>query len=364
MAQTNTSADINSDPRLRHQGHESQHASMMLILIFSAIFIQVAVLYARKYHPKTFHFISFIGLWLIPFGICLSATVRGGRDNPAADYTRFLLIWSGFTLGQAVLITKKILGEQPMQPTTPRLIYRWFQRIYQLCYAIGIVGYVSLIADFFGLWVLLPAPAGAEDPTKPNIIQHGDHTHTRIEHLRNPWLFETGVILMFYGVYFGLLARDLIEILSERMAVSIGFYTPEGLPNRHLRGNICALCGDPVNTASTTAPSSPTSPNGYYQDVLSPAEQTSLALLIPATRLPCTHHFHLPCLKGWLLIGKKSTCPYCKEKVDTTKWLGSNPWDTQQKVYLALLDWVRWFLIWQPVVLFTARVMFDVFGLD
>lgn len=50
-----------------------------------------------------------------------------------------------------------------------------------------------------------------------------------------------------YGVYFGMLARDSIDLLSAHMAASVGYYVKDGgLPNKHLRAGVCALCGDAV----------------------------------------------------------------------------------------------------------------------
>ncbi len=36
--------------------------------------------------------------------------------------------------------------------------------------------------------------------------------------------------------------------------------------------------------------------------------------------------FHEFCIRGWCIVGKKQTCPYCKEKVDL-KRLFPNPWE-------------------------------------
>jgi hypothetical protein len=33
-------------------------------------------------------------------------------------------------------------------------------------------------------------------------------------------------------------------------------------------------------------------------------------------RLSCGHEFHEFCIRGWCIVGKKQTCPYCHEKVD------------------------------------------------
>lgn len=40
-------------------------------------------------------------------------------------------------------------------------------------------------------------------------------------------------------------------------------------------------------------------------------------------RLPCEHTFHEFCLRGWLIVGKKQTCPFCREKVDLRRMFPS-----------------------------------------
>lgn len=35
--------------------------------------------------------------------------------------------------------------------------------------------------------------------------------------------------------------------------------------------------------------------------------------------------FHEFCIRGWCIVGKKQTCPYCKEKVDL-KRMFRNPY--------------------------------------
>ena len=41
-----------------------------------------------------------------------------------------------------------------------------------------------------------------------------------------------GILLLFYAVYYGVMARDLAEICAEKMASGIGYYTPSGIPSR------------------------------------------------------------------------------------------------------------------------------------
>ncbi len=43
------------------------------------------------------------------------------------------------------------------------------------------------------------------------------------------------------------------------------------------------------------------------------------------------NRFHEFCIRGWCIVGKKQTCPYCKEKVDL-KRLFPNPWEVCEKI--------------------------------
>ena len=44
--------------------------------------------------------------------------------------------------------------------------------------------------------------------------------------------------------------------------------------------------------------------------------------------------FHEFCIRGWCIVGKKQTCPYCKEKVDL-KRLFPNPWEVRRVLFSA-----------------------------
>lgn len=39
----------------------------------------------------------------------------------------------------------------------------------------------------------------------------------------------------------------------------------------------------------------------------------------PVIELGCKHKYHEFCIKGWTIVGKKDTCPACKEKVSQAK---------------------------------------------
>jgi hypothetical protein len=56
---------------------------------------------------------------------------------------------------------------------------------------------------------------------------------------------NSAIMLVFYGLYYGVLSRDFAEICSSRMASSIGFYSEDhDLPKKQLDKAICAICGD------------------------------------------------------------------------------------------------------------------------
>lgn len=75
-------------------------------------------------------------------------------------------------------------------------VYTWFVLVYKISYGLGIVGYVAIMGTLFGLNVLFAL--------KPSTSM------------------DFGVLTIFYGLYFGVVARDFAEVLSETMAARIG----------------------------------------------------------------------------------------------------------------------------------------------
>lgn len=71
-----------------------------------------------------------------------------------------------------------------------------------------------------------------------------------------------------------------------------------------LRDDTCSICGD---TVSSLEPGIDHEEARLRGQVL--AGENHL-------QLNCGHTFHSSCLYGWCMIGKKDTCPYCKERLD------------------------------------------------
>eukprot|EP00069_Balaena_mysticetus_P000628 bmy_03660T0 len=74
------------------------------------------------------------------------------------------------------------------------------------------------------------------------------------------------------------------------------------MPTKHLSDSVCAVCGQQI-----------------FVDV------SEEGIIENTYRLSCNHVFHEFCIRGWCIVGKKQTCPYCKEKVDL-KRMFSNPY--------------------------------------
>lgn len=57
---------------------------------------------------------------------------------------------------------------------------------------------------------------------------------------------------------------------------------------------------------------------------------------------PSFFRFHEFCIRGWCIVGKKQTCPYCKEKVDLKRMFPSPyPFCELNLVYMSCVIW-KW----------------------
>lgn len=54
-------------------------------------------------------------------------------------------------------------------------------------------------------------------------------------------------------------------------------------------------------------------------------KQTAPSTSVTEASLTRCVSFHEFCIRGWCIVGKKQTCPYCKEKVDLKRMI-SNPY--------------------------------------
>ncbi|ETE57965.1 RING finger protein [Ophiophagus hannah] len=245
--------------------------------------------------------VTLFQMWVVP----LYFTVK-------LHWWRFLGIWVFFSAITAFVTFRAT--RKPLVQTTPRLVYKWFLLIYKISYATGIVGYMAVMFTLFGLNLLFRI--------KP---EDG---------------MDFGISLLFYGLYYGVLERDFAEMCADYMASTIGFYSASGMPTKHLSDSVCAVCGQQI-----------------FVDV------NEEGIIENTYRLSCNHVFHEFCIRGWCIVGKKQTCPYCKEKVDL-KRMFSNPWERPHVMYGQLLDWLSYLVAWQPVIIGLVQGINYVLGLE
>nr|XP_008990828.2 RING finger protein 175 isoform X3 [Callithrix jacchus] len=104
---------------------------------------------------------------------------------------------------------------------------------------------------------------------------------------------DFGIVFLFYGLYYGVMGRDFAEICSDYMASTIGFYSVSGMPTRSLSDNICAVCGQKIIV-----------------------ELDEEGLIENTYQLSCNH-----------------------------------VWERTHFLYGQILDWLRYLVAWQPVVI-------------
>nr|CAB3265623.1 RING finger protein 121 [Phallusia mammillata] len=273
----------------KHIGHETMHLEMVLILITTLVASQIALVQWKNRHPKSYNAVTLLGMWFVPF-----------LFSSRMLWWRFLTIWTFYTIVTTFVVLKA--RRRPLSGNTPRLVYKWFLVLFQVSYAVGVVGYICIMFTVFGLNMLFL--------------------------IRPETAMDFSVLLLFYGLYYGVMSRDFAEICSEMMASTIGYYTKSGIPTKTLKDGVCAVCG---------------------QELVLPLDEHDTTVE-KVYKLSCYHTFHDYCIRGWCIVGKKQTCPYCKEKVDL-KRMFTSPWERPHLLYGQLLDWIRYLVAWQPVII-------------
>lgn len=285
-----------------HAGHGAMHAEMLLILMATMICCQILLVLWKKHYFGSYQAVTLFGMWLIPVIFAFYI-----------ELVRFLVCWMIFTC--CTIYVTFLASMKPLAKHTPRRVYTYFTMIYKFTYFITFFGYFLALIDFLGVGVILQA------------MIHDRKAHP---------LMGMGLLFMFYGLYFGVLDRDFAEICAKRMASSIGYFTEKGMPSKALNSDVCAICGETMSGDEVEK----------------------------QVKLPCGHEFHEFCIRGWSIVGKKETCPYCHEKVDLKK-LYPQPWSLQRQdvLFSQLLDALRYLVVWQPVIIIIAKVIDHALGL-
>jgi len=305
----------------KHFGHEGMHAAMLLILIAAILVAQIILIAWKKKAPKNFQNVSMFAMWLVPFGLAVYN-----------HWFRFIGIWCVMSIITTALIWKPLTNKH-IHGQIPRLIYRWFYYVYAVASVIAVTGYIVIMATFLGLNILLAL--------SPQVT------------------LDIGFLLLFYGIYYGVLTRDFTDFLVDILAANTGYYSPSSsLPSKHLKSSTCAICGRPHGNTDMISDEnvSDMTPLDYSSNSGAESERTFT--------LSCGHKFHEYCIYGWSLVGKKQMCPFCREKVDTSKLFSNLSFQKPHYLYGNLLDFIRYLLAWQPLIIFAVQGVNYVLGLE
>lgn len=77
-----------------------------------------------------------------------------------------------------------------------RLVYKWFLFVYKAIYGLGILGYMVVCLIMFGVNLMFRIVFDI--------------------------VMEFGVIVLFYGFYFGVFGRDFVEICVDKIVLKLG----------------------------------------------------------------------------------------------------------------------------------------------
>lgn len=96
-------------------------------------------------------------------------------------FYRFVLIWVTFSAYTGYIIA--LAANKTLDKRTPRRVYGWFSIVYKTGYTLAITGYVISMLDFIGVGGLIFGQ-------------------------------QVAILLVFYGVYYGVLGRDCAGMSS------------------------------------------------------------------------------------------------------------------------------------------------------
>ncbi len=268
---------------VKHRGHEQLHAALLLGMLVFLVSAQVGLVYWKRRSPKTFELVTLVGMLALPPLYALYHF-----------YWRFLLIWAAFGAVTAFFLSKPFV-ERPMRATTPRQVYWFFFLLDKVSFGLAFAGYALLLLD---------AMLG-------RTLRAG--------------YFAT--MLLFYGLFYGVIGRDLASLCADKMALSLGYASAGGLPQRAAGGGaVCAICCDTLDSVVEKAITLPT----------------------------CGHVFHSFCIRGWRIVGKRE-CPSCREKVEL-QHVFVQPWEKQSVLWSYVLDVTRYLVVWNPLIFGVATM--------
>ncbi|KAL9650695.1 hypothetical protein ABK040_001751 [Willaertia magna] len=367
MNQDPTTVPLEGPPTLDNQINTPPviPSGFFLFIIILIIILQCVVQLWKKYHRKSYLMTSFTLMWLFP---ALFIIFVGGLLN----YKRMLIIWTIYSIVTCYIGYLSL--RKALSPNTPKKVYVWFYSVHKLSHFITIAGTCLFCLElFFGLYTIIISKLLFD-----------------LEIFK--FLFPSPDILIFYGLYFGVLVRDCGDLCTEAISSTLEadrnkFYLSPSQLNR-----ICGICNQELKYESkleidpesniysndnneegeiSTTDKQPLFNRSIIDegDVSNNTSSKKKRKTIQETKvLTCGHKFHEFCIRGWFIVGKKQTCPICKEIANPKELdlLQKNfPWNSDSEFYISVLDLTRYFVVWNPlIILFIQLILSLTYGLN
>lgn len=330
-------------PEALQQNRPSDHpiipAGFFLFVIVLIIVLQFLVQLWKKHHRYSFVMTSFFLMWLFPGIFCLFI---GGLSV----YSRMFIVWTIFSIFTVFL--GYISLRKALSPSTPKRVYVWFYTVYKLSHFSVLLGTALFALEILiGLYSLIIS-------------------YVLFDSSIGKYLFPTPDVLIFYGLYFGVLVRDCGELCSSAINASLEADRNKFYVSPAQLDHVCGICNQELRV--DTSLDFESASNGDFEDqpftrrITGDSDTSTKRKTTQETKvLSCGHKFHDFCVNGWLIIGKKSTCPICKENVETTELLQKHPWKSDSEFYVGVLDLTRYFVVFNPIILIVIQVVMAIF---
>lgn len=340
--------------RLRHQHQhqptpeEREAANVLSVLLFIMVSSQYALFAWKQRHFASYQYCTLIGLWVFP--VLFSLWFR---------FWKFLGCWLAYSLSTSYFV--RLATSKPLPRGAPASVYRWFSTVHHTTHIAALTGYFVGMLDSFGLspFVLLASVFYGPVHMPPHLPrdEHGVLLPLPPGVAAVKLMREICAMLLFYGLYFGVLTRDVAEVSTQRISTALGLgkKVDDDMMSDWARKNTCALCSCDLHPEHALVPAHPALQHGRGGES-APAPK-AVTRPEPLFELRCGHIFHESCIRGWAIVGKHNTCPYCAAPVDLSLILGNSPWQKQSLIWLRLLDGVRYLIVWHPMILALAHVL-------
>ena len=259
-----------------------------------SVITQLLLIIWRKRHRRSYQFFTNCLLWALPPITLL-----------LFNQTRLPTIWIIFSLFSVTTCLGTILRPAASGP----LIFTWFRCIHLLSMFFVRLSVIIWFCDFIDIRLLF----------------NGTSLQWR----------HCSLTLISYGVYFGILGRDLGKILIDHIFAMVSTDSGAALPVQTPDTNRCPIC-------NVSFPA-----DRYKRPVW-----VMQAVHVNANE--CRQFFHENCLYGQIFIGKTLLCVSCQITIDPDATFMTMSWEVFHGQFL---DALRYAVLWFPMAGYIVGVI-------